>query len=147
MIQDKITIRPRYGEVDQMGYVYHANYIAYCHQARTELLHKIGINDKTLEDSEIMLPVISFHIEYKKPAYYDEIITIKTIVKEFPETRFKFDFEIMNEQNMLISKANSTIVFVKTEDRKPIKVPEFIEQKLDLYLLKLVSTLQKYKKV
>ena len=97
MITDKIQIRPRYGEVDQMGYVYHANYVSYCHQARTELLRKYGINDSKLEENKIMLPVISFKIDYKKPAHYDEKLTIKTTVSELPNVRFKFDFEIVKK--------------------------------------------------
>lgn len=68
MIKDEIQIRPRYGEVDQMGYVYHANYVSYCHQARTELLRKLGVHDRVLEEKNVMLPVISFEIKYKKPA-------------------------------------------------------------------------------
>jgi YbgC/YbaW family acyl-CoA thioester hydrolase len=121
MIKDTFTIRPRYEEVDQMGYVYHANYVAYCHQARTELLSKIGINDKILEDNGIMLPVISFNIEYKKPAYYDELLTIQTIIKELPAVRFIFKFEIRDSQNILLSKANSTVVFVDSKNGAPIK--------------------------
>ena len=82
MISDKLQLRPRYGEVDQMGYVYHANYVTYCHQARNELLRKIGIDEIILENKQIILPVISFEINYKKPAHFDELITIKTIIKE-----------------------------------------------------------------
>ncbi len=78
MITDMFELRPRYGEVDQMGYVYHANYVTYCHQARNELLRKLGIDEIKLEKKHIILPVISFEIIYKKPAYYDEHITIKT---------------------------------------------------------------------
>ncbi len=75
MITDEIQLRPRYGEVDRMGYVYHANYVSYCHQARTELLRKHGINDKVLEENKVMLPVISFEIKYLKPAHYDDLLS------------------------------------------------------------------------
>lgn len=130
MITDIFELRPRYGEVDQMGYVYHANYVTYCHQSRTELLRKLGINDSKLEKNHIMLPVISFDILYKKPAHYDELITIKTTIRELPKVRFNFEFEIKNEQEMLLSKAKSTVVFVDSQSRLPMNVPNFVENAL-----------------
>ena len=126
MISDVLKIRPRYGEVDQMGYVYHANYVTYCHQARTELLRKFGVNDKELEDKEIMMPVISMNLNYKKPAHYDEELCIKTTIRELPKVRFNFEFEISNTQSELICLAQSTVVFVRVTSRFPIQVPEFI---------------------
>ena len=130
MITDEIQIRPRYGEVDQMGYVYHANYVSYCHQARTELLRKLGIHDSLLEENKVMLPVISFEINYKKPARYDELITIRTVVKEMPEVRFNFEFEVWNEQGILLSTAKSTVVFTDSKNRFPMAVPDFVEKAL-----------------
>ena len=126
MITDDVYIRPRYGEVDQMGYVYHANYVSYCHQARTELLRKFGINDKILEEKNIMLPVISFELKYQRPAYYDELLRIKTTIKDIPATRFRFKFEIENEAQQIICTASSSVVFVDSTTRKPLKIPEFI---------------------
>ena len=127
MITDIFELRPRYGEVDQMGYVYHANYVSYCHQARTELLRKLDLDDNNLEKNQILLPVISFDIVYKKPAHYDEKIIIKTIIKKIPKVRFSFEFEIINDQNTILSKAKSTVVFVDSKSRLPKKIPHFIE--------------------
>ena len=124
----KTQLRPRYGEVDRMGYVYHANYITYCHQARTELLREFGINDSVLEENSIMLPVISMDLRYFKPAYYDELLTIKTVIRKLPEVRFHFEFEIRNEAKEKVCTANSTVVFVNSATRKPVKVPELIEE-------------------
>ncbi|MBN1596815.1 MAG: acyl-CoA thioesterase [Bacteroidales bacterium] len=130
MITGELQIRPRYGEVDQMGYVYHANYVSYCHQARTELLRKYGINDSVLEENNVILPVISFSIKYLKPAFYDEPLTIKTTVHEFPEVRFNFEFEIFNQENIKVSTAKSTIVFADSTSRFPMGVPDFVEKSL-----------------
>ncbi len=127
MITDIFELRPHYGEVDQMGYVYHANYVTYCHQARNELLRKLDIDEIRLKKKQIILPVISFEIIYRKPAYYDEIITIKTTIREAPKVRLTFEFEIKNEQNILLSKAKSTVVFVDSQSRLPKSVPDFIE--------------------
>ena len=128
MITDKTELRPRYGEVDQMGYVYHANYVSYCHQARTELLRKMGICDHILEENNIMLPVIEMNLKYLKPAHYDEKLTITTTIKEVPVVRFRFEFEITNEKQEKICKATSTVVFVESQSRKPIRVPELVEK-------------------
>ena len=130
MICDTLHLRPRYGEVDQMGYVYHANYVSYCHQARTELLRKLGVHDQVLEAHHVMLPVISFQIDYKKPARYDELLTIRTLIPVFPEVRFQFEFEFFNEQEQLLSKARSTVVFVDSRSRYPRGAPDFFKKAL-----------------
>lgn len=133
-ISNQITLRPRYGEVDQMGYVYHANYVSYCHQARTELLRQFGIDDRKLEADNIMLPVISMDLRYLKPAKYDELLTIKTRILEMPVTRFNFEFEIRNESDEILCTASSTVVFVDSRTRKPMKVPKQITQALSHHL-------------
>lgn len=127
MITDIFELRPRYGEVDQMGYVYHANYVTYCHQARNELLRKLGMDEIKLENNHIILPVISFEINYRKPAHFDELITVKTTIRKVPKVRFSFEFEIKNEQNTLLSIAKSTVVFVDSKSRLPKNIPDFIE--------------------
>ncbi len=131
MIIDHWQVRPRYSDVDQMGYVYHANHVSFCHQARTELLRKLGIHDAMLEDKGVMLPVISFDIKYKTPAKYDELITITTKVEQMPCARFAFKFELRNEEKVLVSKAKSEVVFVDKSTRKPMVVPPFIKEVLE----------------
>jgi acyl-CoA thioester hydrolase len=128
MITDVFQLRPRYGEVDKMGYVYHANYVTYCHQARNELLRKLGLDEVILEENNIILPVISFDIKYKNPAHFDDLLTIKTTIKKMPTVRFSFEFEIKNEQNILINTAKSTVVFVDIDSRLPKNIPNFIQK-------------------
>ncbi len=135
MITSTIQLRPRYGEVDRMGYVYHANHVNYCHQARTELLRKFGLHDDFLEQNNVMLPVISFDIQYKKPARYDELLNIKTTITEMPKIRFHFEFEITNQEGQLLSKAKSTVVFANWETRLPIVIPGFVKEKLQDYFI------------
>lgn len=137
MITDIFELRPRYGEVDQMGYVYHANYVTYCHQARNEMLRKMGIDEIRLKENQIILPVISFEIIYKKPAHFDELITIKTTINTMPKVRLSFEFEIKNEQNKLLCKAKSTVVFVDSESRLPKITPDFIENIFNHEFLKV----------
>lgn len=142
MITHKIQLRPRYGEVDQMGYVYHANYVTYFHQARTELLRTMRINDKILEDNNIMLPVIETNIKYKNPAHYDELLTIQTKISTMPSSRFVFEFEISNENKKLVCVGTSTVVFVDSISRKPMVVPKLIENALHSAIKNTTLSLQ-----
>ena len=133
MIQNTMNLRPRYGEVDQMGYVYHANYVSYCHQARTELMRNLGIHDQVLEENQIMTPVISINLRYLKAARYDELLTIRTTLREMPNIRCQFEFEIRNETNEKICTAVSEIVFVDSISRKPMRVPEIVKNAMINY--------------
>ena len=134
MITCENNIQVRYDEVDKMGYVYHGNYARYFHISRTELMRKVGICDKELESRNIILPVIEMNIRYIKPVYYDDVITIRTKLLELPETRMKFSHEVINEQEELINIANSTLVFVDSNSRKPVIIPDIILKKLENYL-------------
>jgi len=133
MIQNTMNLRPRYGEVDQMGYVYHANYVSYCHQARTELMRNLGIHDQVLEENQIMIPVININLRYLKAARYDELLTIQTTIREMPKIRCHFEFEIRNETNEKICTAVSEIVFVDSISRKPMRVPEIVKNAMINY--------------
>ncbi len=132
MITHTTKIRTRYGEVDQMGYVYHANYVSYCHEARTELLRKYGINDQVLEENKIMLPVINFNIDYKSPANYDELLTIETTLTEIKGPKMAFDFKIVDEKGKRICEAFSVVAFVNANSRKPIRLPDIVKTALKI---------------
>ena len=72
MFVSQIQIRVRYGETDQMGYVYYGNYASYFEVGRVEALRKLGYSYKGLEDDGIMLPVFSYNVVFLKPSYYDD---------------------------------------------------------------------------
>jgi acyl-CoA thioester hydrolase len=124
-------VRTRYGEVDQMGYVYHANYVSYCHEARTELMRQYGINDSFLEENNIMLPVIRFNIDYKNAAHYDELLTIETKLTDVKGPKMRFEFTITNENDKLVCKACSLVAFVTADTRKPVRIPEIVKNALE----------------
>jgi len=134
MITSENKIRVRYDEVDKMGYVYHGNYAKYYHISRTELLREVGISDKELESHNVILPVIEMTVSYLKPVFYDDVITIKTTLKELPTSRMKFFHEVYNQNHKIINEASSTLVFVNFNTRKPMKVPEIILNKLKSYI-------------
>ncbi len=132
MITHSTQIRTRYGEVDQMGYVYHANYVSYCHEARTELLREYGINDLVLEKNNIMIPVVTFSIDYKNAAHYDDLLTVKTTLTDIKGPKMSFDFVITNEEGKTIIKAFTIVAFVNANTRKPLRVPQLVKDALGL---------------
>ena len=118
------VLRTRYAETDQMGVVYYGNYPQYLELGRVEWLRSIGFTYKAMEEEGIMMPVVSLQIQYKKPALYDELITICTKLKELPSTKIEFDYEILNEKGELLSTANTVLVFVDAKTFRPVRCPE-----------------------
>jgi len=118
------TLRTRYAETDQMGVVYYGNYPQYLELGRVEWLRAIGLTYKEMEAEGIMMPVVSLQIQYKKPALYDELITIRTKLKDLPSTKIEFDYEILNEKGELLSMANTILVFVDAKTFRPVRCPQ-----------------------
>ena len=118
------TLRTRYAETDQMGVVYYGNYPQYLELGRVEWLRAIGLTYKEMEAEGIMMPVVLLQIQYKKPALYDELITIRTKLKDLPSTKIEFDYEILNEKGELLSTANTILVFVDARTFRPVRCPE-----------------------
>lgn len=125
-------VRVRYGETDQMGYVYYGNYFLYYEVARTEALRDLGFAYSELEKSGIMLPVAETYSKYIKPVRYDELITIKTFVKEPITSRIKFEYEVYNEKNELVNIGTSTLVFIDMKTNKPSRPPESLVKKMNV---------------
>lgn len=131
MISCDVQIRVRYGETDRMGYAYYGFYPLYYEVGRTELLRQFGLTYKELEDSGILLPVADLHIDYYAPAYYDELLTIRTTIKEKPGVKVLFFYEVYNSKNEIINKASTTLAFVRSSDRKPCRPPKSFSDIMD----------------
>ncbi|MGZ3863010.1 MAG: acyl-CoA thioesterase [Bacteroidia bacterium] len=125
MLKAETVLRVRYGETDRMGYAYYGNYAMYYEVGRVEALRKTGFSYKDMEDRGILLPVVDFAIQYKKPAYYDDEITVVTIIKEMPSVRFTFHYECYNAQKELLNTGHVTLVFIDKEKNKPCSPPEW----------------------
>ncbi|MBE9489292.1 MAG: acyl-CoA thioesterase [Bacteroidetes bacterium] len=123
-------LRVRYGETDKMGIVYYGNYADYLEQGRTEWLRSLGFSYKFMEDNNVHLPVINLTIDYKKPALYDDVITITTTLKEIPSVRIEFYYEIHNQDDKLLATASTTLVFVNSTTNKLRKAPDYLLEKL-----------------
>lgn len=123
MFTSETDIRVRYGETDQMGYCYYGNYAQYFEVGRVEALRALGHSYRSLEDSGLMLPVLGFQVKYIKPAYYDDLLTIRTIIDELPTVRFAFRYETYNEAGELLNTASTTLVFVDKLSGRPTSPP------------------------
>jgi acyl-CoA thioester hydrolase len=123
---DEIQIRVRYGETDQMGVVYHGNYALYLEIGRIEWLRKLGISYKKMEESGIMLPVVSMSLNFKKSARYDDLINVKTQLKNPPTAKIEFDYEITSENNEVIALANVVLAFIDMKTNRPVRAPQYI---------------------
>ena len=130
MKEYQFTVRVRYAETDQMGVVYHGNYAQYFEMGRVEWLRNMGVSYKWMEENGIMLPVVSLTVNYKKPARYDDLLTIKTVFKSQTSVKIEFDYEIYNEQSELLTIANSILVFVDMKTGRPTAPPEYVKEKL-----------------
>ena len=124
------NLRVRYSETDQMGIVYYGNYAQYLEQGRTDWLRSLGFTYKYMEEHQVMLPVINLNIDYKKPAKYDDLLTIKTSLLEIPSVKIKFYYEIQNQNHELLVTATTTLVFLDSITRKLIKAPNYLLEKL-----------------
>ena len=127
---DEIEIRVRYGETDQMGVVYHGNYAQYFEIGRVEWLRKFGVSYKEMEESGIMLPVISLSIKFKKSARYDDVIKVKTQLVKIPSATIEFDYEILNDKNEILATGNTSLVFIDINRNRPTRCPQYILDKL-----------------
>jgi len=126
MFEHTIRLRTRYAEVDRMGYVYYGNYAIYFEVGRVETMRALGIPYVSVEDQGLMMPVIRYEIDYRKPAFYDEELTILTRIREVPRSRMTFEYETWNAQGELLNTALTQLVFVDRGTKRPKRAPQFI---------------------
>lgn len=134
MKNHQIQVRVRYSETDQMGVVYHGNYLPYFEIGRVEWLRDKGISYKSMEESGIALPIVSLNINYKKSARYDELLTVHTTFKSQTSVKIEFDCAIYNESKELLTTAQFVLVFVSLKTGRPTAPPD--------YILELMKTIE-----
>jgi len=130
MYTGKTKLRVRYGETDQMKYAYYGVYAQYFEVGRVELLRSLGVTYKELENLGFVLPVVNYNIDYKKPAFYDDELTIETTIKETPSIKIIFNYRTLNEKGEILNTAETTLVFVDSKTGKPCQCPEILINKL-----------------
>jgi acyl-CoA thioester hydrolase len=129
MVEHTTTLRVRYAETDRMGYVYYGVYPTYLEVARAEWIRSLGLSYRELEEQHaVMMPVVELAIHYKKPARYDELLTLITTVKREPSVRIDFSHRIINENHELVLTAEVQLVFCNLETQKPIRPPKIFRE-------------------
>ncbi len=130
----KSQVKVRYGETDQMGVVYHGNYAQYFEIARIDWLNNLGVSYKSMEDNGVMLPVITLLTNFKRSAYFDDLLTITTTLKEIPSVKIIFEYEVHNQNGELLTTGETTLVFVNKKTKRPMKCPQYLLEKINAVL-------------
>lgn len=127
----KREIEVRYAETDQMGVVYHANYLVWMELGRTSLIQQLGFNYAEMEKDGILSPVMDISASYKKPVRYGEIATVHTWIEEYDGLRVIYGYEVYTGDGELALTGESRHVCVKKDNFRPIsirkKYPEWHE--------------------
>jgi acyl-CoA thioester hydrolase len=126
MLSGEIQIRVRYAETDRMGLLHHANYLVYFEQGRTELLRAQGISYKDLEDQGFLLVLTRVEVKYRRPARYDDLLTLRTIVQRITAVRIDHRYEVHCE-GQLVAEGSSTLACVDRTGR-PQVLPDFLRK-------------------
>ncbi|MBW7912969.1 MAG: acyl-CoA thioesterase [Taibaiella sp.] len=134
MYSAETKIRVRYGETDQMGYLYYGFYALYYEVGRAEAIRELGFTYRQMEEKGIMMPVVELNAKYFRPAQYDDLVTVRTILKELPEgSKIQFHSELYNENNELLNKGVTTLVFYDPVKKEKTQMPAELLDKLKPY--------------
>ena len=136
MFTSETNVRVRYAETDQMNIVYHSNFFLYFEVARTESIRQLGFTYSDMEKTGIIMPVVDVHAKFLRPALYDDLLTIKTYLKELPENhKITFHHEVFNENGKLLCVGHISLYFLEKESNKRTTMPGLLKKKLETYFL------------
>ena len=131
MFESSTQIRVRYAETDQMNIVYHGNYAQYFEVGRAESIRQLGFTYRDMEESGVIMPIVELHCKYIRPAHYDDLLTIKTILKELPiDHRIEFHQEVYNESGKLLTTGRVVLYFLDVKTKEKTTLPEILFNKL-----------------
>lgn len=123
-------VKVRYAETDQMGVVYHGNYAQYLEISRLEWLDDLSVSYRIMEREGVMLPVYELNLKFIKPAVFDDVLKITTTLARLPGVKIEFNYQVHNQAEDLIATASTTLVFMDSKTRRPIRCPKYILDKL-----------------
>ncbi len=121
--ENSTQIRVRYAETDTMGILHHSVYPVYFEEGRTELMRALGMSYDAMEKKGVILPVYSVQVKYLKPASYDDLLTVKTVLAEIKGVRIRFEHSIYNEQTDLLATGEVVLIFTDPDSFKPCRSP------------------------
>ena len=137
MIKSETKIRVRYGEVDQMGFLYYGNYALFYEVGRAEMIREAGYPYSEMEKDGTVMPVVKMNAKFLKPAKYDELIRVETTMTELLKHPFvTFYHKLYNEQNELIHKGEVTLTFYNLSTLKRVPMPDRLRNILELHFKK-----------
>lgn len=131
MYESITKIRVRYAETDQMNVVYYGNYAQYFEVGRVESIRQLGYTYKDIEASGVIMPVVEMQVRYLRPATYDDLLTVKTTLRELPnDHRIEFFQDVYNEQGKLLAAGRIVLYFLESTTRKKTRIPAAMKEKL-----------------
>jgi acyl-CoA thioester hydrolase len=134
MFVSETKIRVRYAETDQMNVVYHGNYAQYFESARAESIRQLGFTYKEMEQMHIIMPIVEFHCKYIRPAHYDDLLTVKVILKELPtDHRIEFHHEVYNEKEKLLTLGRAVLYFLNSKSMEKTVMPAALYEKVKTF--------------
>ena len=134
MFSTETKVRVRYAETDQMGVVYHSNYFPYFESARAESIRELGFTYADMEKLGVIMPVVEVHCRYLRPARYDDLLTIKTMLKELPENhKVTFHHEVFNEKSELLAEGRIVLYFMTATKMTKTTMPRELFAKIQPY--------------
>lgn len=134
MFETTTQIRVRYADTDQMNIVYHGNYVQYFEVGRTESIRHLGFTYKDMEAMGIFMPVVEWTAKFIRPAHYDDLLTIKTILKELStDHRIEFLTEVYNEKGKLLTTGKAVLYFINSKTKEKTVMPQHLREKLEPY--------------
>jgi acyl-CoA thioester hydrolase len=131
MLTNQTTYRVIYGDTDNMGMAYHANYLRWFEMGRAELFRAAGLSYKEIEENGIFLPVSQAHLKYLAPARYDDVIVIEATVDGKIKAGVKFEYRIFSQEEKLDLATGYTIHAFVNGDGRVIRPPAFIKALID----------------
>ena len=131
MYETTTQVRVRYAETDQMNIVYYGNYAQYFEVGRVESIRHLGYTYKDMEEQGVIMPVVELHIKYLRPATYDDLLTVKTQIRELPnDHRIEFYQEVYNEKDKMLTSGKVVLYFLDAKTRNKVLMPEELKIKL-----------------
>jgi acyl-CoA thioester hydrolase len=123
--EHEIQIRVRYSETDAMGFLHHGNYFSLFEMGRTELLRSRGGNYRRMEEEGLFMVVVSIECKYRKPARYDDVLTLKTRVARLTPAKIEHEYRLYRD-GQLLTEARSVLACVDRTGSVQ-RIPEVFE--------------------
>ncbi len=136
MFESTTKLRVRYAETDQMNVVYHGNYAQFFEVGRVESIRQLGLSYKDMEAMGVIMPIVELHCKFLRPAHYDDLLTIKTMLKELPtDHRIEFHQEIYNDEEKLLTIGKVILYFISAKTKEKTTMPIELLHKLSAYFI------------